>query len=55
LVMKLILIAVLMGLTVLFITSSCATAPKSLAHGELRLLGMQAPENKIIKANIPLR
>jgi len=51
--MKLILIAVLMGLTVLFITSSCATAPKSLAQGELRLLSMQAPENKIIKANIP--
>ena len=47
------LIAVLMGVTVLLITSSCATGPKPLAPGELRLFSMQVPEKEKIKVNIP--
>lgn len=48
--MKLILIAGLTGVAVLLVISSCATAPKPLAPGELRLLDMHIPE---IKAKIP--
>jgi len=47
------LIAVLMGVTVLLITSSCATGPKPLAPGELRLLSMQVPEEGKIRVNTP--
>ena len=51
--MKLMLIAALMGVAVLLITSSCATAPKPLAPGELRLVGVQIPRDENIKVNIP--
>ncbi len=51
--MKLILIAVLMGVGVLLVISSCATAPKPLVPGELRLLDMHILESDKIKANIP--
>ena len=51
--MKLILIAILMGIGVLLVISSCATAPKPLASGELRLLDMHISESDKIKANIP--
>jgi hypothetical protein len=51
--MKLILIAVLMGVGVVLVISSCATAPKPLAPGELRLLDMHISESDKIKANIP--
>ena len=51
--MKLILIAVLIGVGVLLVISSCATAPKALAPGQLRLLDMRISESDKIKANIP--
>ena len=51
--MKFISIAVLMIGAVLFGISSCATVPKPLAPGELRLLSMLVSENKIIKVNLP--
>jgi len=51
--MKLILIAVLIGVGVLLVISSCATAPKALAPGQLRLLDMRILESDKIKANIP--
>ena len=51
--MKLILMVVLMGVAVLLITSSCATAPKPLAPGELRLVGVRVPKDENIKVNIP--
>jgi len=52
--MKLILIAVLMGIAVLLATSSCATAPpKPLAAGELRLLSMFVPEKENIRLHLP--
>jgi hypothetical protein len=51
--MKFISIAVLMMGAVLLGISSCATVPKPLAPGELRLLSMLVSENKIIKVNIP--
>jgi len=51
--MKLILIAVLMGVGVLLVISSCATAPKPLTPGELRLLDMHISESDTIKADIP--
>ena len=44
--MKLILISVLLGATVLLAVSSCATVPtEPLREGELRLLKMEVPEN----------
>ena len=51
--MKLMLRAFLMGVAVLLVISSCATVPKPLAPGELRLLSMHPPENEKIKVNIP--
>ena len=52
--MKFILIAVLMGVAVLLITSSCATAPpKPLAPGELRLLSMAVSEQENVRAHLP--
>jgi len=51
--MKLMLIVVLMGVAALLIISSCATAPKPLAPGELRLLSVHVPEEKTIRVNIP--
>jgi hypothetical protein len=51
--MKLILIAVLMIGAVLLGISSCATVPKPLAPGELRLLSMHVPEDEKIKVNTP--
>jgi len=51
--MKLILIAVLMGVAILLVISSCATAPKPLVPGELRLLSMKVPKEENIKVNIP--
>ena len=51
--MKFISIAVLMIGAVLLGISSCATVPKPLAPGELRLLSMHVPEMEKIKVNIP--
>ena len=51
--MKLRLVAVLMGVAVLLIISSCATAPKPVAPGELRLLSMLVPEKENIKPQSP--
>ena len=51
--MKLILKAVLMNIAVLLVISSCATVPKPLAPGELRLLSMHVPEDEKIKVNTP--
>jgi hypothetical protein len=51
--MRSILIAVLTMGAVLLEISSCATMPKPLAPGELRLLSMLVSENKIINVNIP--
>ena len=51
--MKLMLKAVLMNIAVLLVISSCATVPKPLAPGELRLLSMHVPEDEKIKVNIP--
>jgi len=51
--MKLILIAVLMSVAVLLVISSCATAPKPLTAGEVRLLGMKVPKDENIKVNVP--
>jgi len=51
--MKPILIGVLLGTAVLLGISACATAPKPLAPGELRLLSMHVPEEKNIKVNVP--
>ena len=51
--MKLIRIAVLMGVGALLVISSCATTPKPLAPGELRLLDMNISEPDKIKPNIP--
>ena len=47
--MKLKLVAVSIGIAGLLITSSCATAPKPLDPGEVRLLGMVVPEKENIK------
>jgi len=44
--MKSILMAVLMAVVVLSVVFSCATVPEALlAPGEVRLLGMEVPEN----------
>jgi hypothetical protein len=51
--MKFISIGVLMIGAVLLGISSCATVPKPLAPGELRLLSMLVPEKEKIKVNIP--
>ncbi len=51
--MRSILIFVLMTGAVLSVICSCATVPKALAPGELRLLGMHVPKNEMIKVNIP--
>jgi hypothetical protein len=51
--MKFITISVLMIGAVLFEISSCATAPKPLAPGELRLLSMLAPEKENIRLHLP--
>jgi hypothetical protein len=51
--MRSISIAVLMMGAVLLGIFSCATVPKPLAPGELRLLGMLVPEKEKIKVNIP--
>ena len=45
LVMKLRLVVVLMGVAALSVISSCATAPKPLVAGELRLLSVQVPKD----------
>jgi hypothetical protein len=48
------LIGVLMGVVIILIVSSCATAPvKPLASGELRLLSMATPQRLEIKVNVP--
>ena len=51
--MKSILIGVLIGAAVLLGISACATAPKPLAPGELRLLSTHAPEDEKINVNVP--
>ena len=51
--MKFTSIAVLMIGAVLFVISSCATAPRPLAPGELRLLSVHVPEEGKIRVNIP--
>jgi hypothetical protein len=51
--MKFISIAVLMIGAVLLGISSCATAPKPLAPGELRLLSMILPEKENIRSHLP--
>jgi hypothetical protein len=51
--MKSILKAVLIGVVVLLVNSSCATAPKGpLGEGELRLLSMEVPDNGNLKVGI---
>jgi len=47
------LIAVLVGAAVSLVISSCATAPKPLASGELRLSSVRLPEKEDIKVNTP--
>jgi hypothetical protein len=43
------LVAVLMGVAVLLVISSCATVPtEPLGSGELRLLGMQVPSGNLV-------
>jgi len=51
--MKLRLIAFLAGVAVLSVLCSCATAPKPLASGELRLLSIQIPEKDNIQIDTP--
>ena len=51
--MRSISIAVLMMGAVLLGISSCATVPKPLTPGELRLLSMHVPEDEKVKVNIP--
>jgi hypothetical protein len=51
--MKFISIAVLMIGAVLLGISSCATVPKPLAPGELRLLSMLVPEKENIRLHLP--
>ena len=51
--MKLMSIVVLMGVAAFLVVSSCATAPKPLAPGELRLLSVHVPEEGKIRVNIP--
>ncbi len=51
--MRSISIAVLMMGVVLLAVSSCATVPKPLAPGELRLSSMLVSENERVKVNIP--
>ena len=51
--MKLRLMSALIGFAVLLLISSCATVPKPLAPGELRLLGMDALEKENIKLHSP--
>jgi len=51
--MKLRLMAFLVGVAVLLVLCSCATAPKPLASGELRLLSMQIPEKDTIQIDTP--
>jgi hypothetical protein len=51
--MKFISIAVLMIGAVLLGISSCATVPKPLAPGELRLLSMLVPEKQNIRLHLP--
>ena len=51
--MKLILKAVLMNIAVLLVISSCATVPKPLAPGELRLLSMLVPEKENVRLHLP--
>ncbi len=54
--MKGVLTAILMSVVVLFAISSCATVPKEpLGPGELRLLGMDIPENGNLKVGILYR
>jgi len=42
-----------MGVAVLLGISSCATVPKPLAPGELRLLSMLVPEKENIRLHLP--
>ena len=51
--MRSISIAFLMMGAVLLEISSCATVPKSLAPGELRLLSMLVPEKENIRLHVP--
>jgi len=54
--MKGVLTAILMSVVVLLAISSCATVPKEpLGPGELRLLGMDVPENGNLKVGILYR
>jgi hypothetical protein len=51
--MKPILKVILMGVAVLLVNSSCATAPKGpLGEGELRLLSIEVPDNGNLKVGI---
>ena len=52
-IMKSLLISLLMGVAVLLGISSCATVPKPLAPGELRLLSMLVPEKENIRLHLP--
>lgn len=52
-IMKFISIAVLMIGAVLLGISSCATVPKPLAPGELRLLSILVPEKENIRLHLP--
>jgi hypothetical protein len=52
-IMKFISIAVLMMGAVLLGNSSCATVPKPLAPGELRLLSLLVPEKENIRVHLP--
>jgi len=51
--MKFISIAVLMTGAVLLGSSSCATVPKPLTPGELRLLSIVVPEKENIRLHLP--
>ena len=52
--MKSLLIACLMGGTLLFMISSCATVPtEPLASGDLRLLGMDVPQKEDLRERLP--
>jgi len=52
--MMFIRIAFLTGVIVLLLVCSCATVPTApLASGELRLLGLQAPQREDIRVNFP--
>jgi len=54
--MKAVLTAILLSVVVLLAISSCATVPKEpLGPGELRLLGLEVPENGNLKVGIIYR